>query len=83
MLKEKRTTTSVMVFAGKTTMNVSKRGRLSLMVMVEQGLLGRMLGYGNIVVRGTGGTAEPFKNVRSPLEFRGHVQQQSEDLATT
>jgi uncharacterized membrane protein YdbT with pleckstrin-like domain len=52
-------------------------------VIVEQGLLGRMLGYGNIVVRGTGGTAEPFKNVRSPLEFRGQVQQQSEYLATT
>ena len=27
--------------------------------------------------------AEPFKNVRSPLEFRGHVQQQSAELATT
>jgi uncharacterized membrane protein YdbT with pleckstrin-like domain len=47
-------------------------------VRVEQGLLGRMLGYGSIVVRGTGGTAEPFKNVRSPLEFRRQVQQQSE-----
>ena len=49
-------------------------------VRVEQGLLGRMLGYGNIVVIGTGGTAEPFKNVRSPLEFRRQVQQQGEDL---
>jgi uncharacterized membrane protein YdbT with pleckstrin-like domain len=51
-------------------------------VGVEQGLLGRMLGYGSIVVRGTGGTAEPFKKVRSPLEFRRQVQQQSEDLTT-
>jgi uncharacterized membrane protein YdbT with pleckstrin-like domain len=47
-------------------------------VGVEQGLLGRMLGYGSIVVRGTGGTAEPFRKVRSPLEFRRQVQQQSE-----
>jgi uncharacterized membrane protein YdbT with pleckstrin-like domain len=47
-------------------------------VRVEQGLLGRMLGYGSIVVRGTGGTAEPFDNVHSPLEFRRQVQQQSE-----
>jgi hypothetical protein len=47
-------------------------------VRVEQGLLGRMLGYGNIVVRGTGGSAEPFKDVRSPMEFRRQVQQQSE-----
>ena len=49
-------------------------------VRVDQGLLGRMLGYGNIVVKGTGGTAEPFKNICSPLEFRRQVQQQSEDL---
>jgi uncharacterized membrane protein YdbT with pleckstrin-like domain len=49
-------------------------------ISVEQGVLGRMLGYGSIVVRGTGGTAEPFKKVRSPLEFRHQVQQHSEDL---
>ena len=49
-------------------------------VIVEQGLLGRMLGYGSIVVRGTGGTAEPFNKVRSPLEFRRQVQQHSEDI---
>lgn len=48
-------------------------------IHVEQGMLGRMLDYGNIVVRGTGGTAEPFKKVRSPLEFRRQVQQQSEN----
>jgi uncharacterized membrane protein YdbT with pleckstrin-like domain len=47
-------------------------------VGVEQGLFGRMLGYGNIVVRGTGGTGEPFRRVCSPLEFRRQVQQQSE-----
>jgi uncharacterized membrane protein YdbT with pleckstrin-like domain len=52
-------------------------------VIVEQGLLGRMLGYGNIVVRGTGGTAEPFRKVRSPLEFRRQVQQHGEDLIAT
>jgi len=47
-------------------------------VGVEQGLFGRMLGYGSIVVRGTGGTHEPFTKVASPLEFRRHVQQQIE-----
>jgi uncharacterized membrane protein YdbT with pleckstrin-like domain len=51
-------------------------------VIVEQGLLGRMLGYGSIVVRGTGGTAEPFRTIRSPLEFRRAVQQHSEELTT-
>jgi hypothetical protein len=44
-------------------------------VSVDQGLMGRMFDYGTIVVRGTGGTAEPFKTVRSPLEFRRQVQQ--------
>jgi len=46
---------------------------------VEEGLLGRMLGYGSVVVRGTGGTPEPFKNVAHPLEFRRQVQQRVED----
>ena len=45
-------------------------------VGVEQGLLGRMMGYGTIVVRGTGGTPEPFNRVPHPLEFRRQVQEQ-------
>jgi uncharacterized membrane protein YdbT with pleckstrin-like domain len=45
---------------------------------VEEGLFGRMLGYGTVVVRGTGGTPEPFRNVAHPLEFRRQVQQQIE-----
>lgn len=47
-------------------------------VGVEQGLSGRLFGYGSIVVRGTGGTHEPFTKIASPLEFRRHVQQQIE-----
>lgn len=43
-------------------------------VAVIQGILGRMLGYGEIVVRGTGGTPEPFPNIDRPLEFRRAVQ---------
>jgi len=42
---------------------------------VEEGLLGRSLGYGLAVVRGTGGTPEPFKNVALPQELRRQVQQ--------
>ena len=41
---------------------------------VDQGILGRVLGYGSIVVIGTGGTKEPFKNIAEPLEFRKQVQ---------
>src|SRR6266403_3061732 len=41
---------------------------------------GRMLGYGTVVVIGTGGTSEPFHKVAHPLEFRNQVQQQIEKL---
>jgi len=41
---------------------------------------GRMLGYGTIVVIGTGGTPQPFHKVAHPLEFRSQVQQQIEKL---
>jgi uncharacterized membrane protein YdbT with pleckstrin-like domain len=41
---------------------------------------GRMLGYGTIVVIGTGGTSDPFRKVAHPLEFRSQVQQQIEKL---
>ena len=47
-------------------------------VSINQGLTGRMLGYGSIVVRGSGGTAEPFSKIANPLEFRKQVQQQIE-----
>ena len=43
---------------------------------VEQSLLGRLLDYGTIVVVGTGGSTEPFRNIASPLEFRRQVQAQ-------
>ncbi len=43
-------------------------------ISVNQGLLGKMLGYGGIVVTGTGGTREEFKAVASPLELRRAVQ---------
>jgi uncharacterized membrane protein YdbT with pleckstrin-like domain len=46
-------------------------------IEVEQSLLGRMLGYGTIIVSGTGGTKEPFKRIEAPLDFRRHVQEQT------
>lgn len=41
---------------------------------VNQSILGRILGYGTIVVTGTGGTKETFDQIASPLEFRSQVQ---------
>ena len=50
-------------------------------IEVSETAFGRMLGYGTIVVIGTGGTPEPFHKVAHPLEFRSQVQQQIEKLA--
>ncbi len=41
---------------------------------VDQGILGRILGYGTITVSGTGGTHEAFPMIAAPLEFRRQVQ---------
>ena len=45
---------------------------------VEETMMGRMLGYGTVIVHGTGGTPEVFNMVAHPLEFRTRVQQQIE-----
>jgi uncharacterized membrane protein YdbT with pleckstrin-like domain len=46
---------------------------------VDQDIMGRILGYGNIEVIGTGGTKEPFKNIAQALEFRKQVQARAAD----
>ena len=43
-------------------------------VRVEQGFLGRILDYGTITIRGTGGSDEPFEAIAHPLEFRNYIQ---------
>jgi uncharacterized membrane protein YdbT with pleckstrin-like domain len=43
-------------------------------ISVYQGLMGKMLGYGDLTVTGSGGTREAFKAVASPLELRRAVQ---------
>ena len=43
-------------------------------ITVSQSLMGRMFGFGEIVVTGSGGTQEPFDNIQSPLDFRQAVQ---------
>lgn len=42
-------------------------------VDVDQSLVGRLLGYGDIVVRGTGSSIEPFRKIATPLDFRNQV----------
>jgi uncharacterized membrane protein YdbT with pleckstrin-like domain len=42
-------------------------------VDVDQSLLGRIFGYGTVVVRGTGGSLEPMRNIGDPLTFRTYI----------
>jgi len=42
-------------------------------VDVDQTVLGRILGFGTIVVRGTGGSLEPIRMISDPLTFRSHI----------
>ena len=42
-------------------------------VGVNQSILGRILGYGTVIVRGTGGSFEPVAFIGDPLTFRSHI----------
>ena len=42
-------------------------------VLVRQGILGRILDFGTLVIRGVGAGLEPVANVAAPLEFHKHV----------
>lgn len=41
---------------------------------VSQSILGRIFGYGTLLIIGTGGTREPFQRISGPLEFRRAAQ---------
>ncbi|MGH7655436.1 MAG: PH domain-containing protein [Gemmatimonadaceae bacterium] len=43
-------------------------------ITVTQGLMGKLFGYGEIVITGSGGTKEPFAGIQAPFDFRRAVQ---------
>jgi uncharacterized membrane protein YdbT with pleckstrin-like domain len=45
-------------------------------ILVNQDLWGQIFNYGTIIVKGTGGTQDPFFLIAAPLEFRKKVQEQ-------
>ena len=45
-------------------------------IAVDQGVIGRILGFGTITITGTGGTQEFFPRISEPLEFRRQIQSQ-------
>ena len=42
-------------------------------VLVQQSLLGRMLDFGTVIVRGVGAGLEPVDQVAAPLELHRHI----------
>jgi uncharacterized membrane protein YdbT with pleckstrin-like domain len=42
-------------------------------VDVDQGLWGRILGYGTVMIHGTGGSWEPLRRIGSPLTLRNAI----------
>jgi Bacterial PH domain len=42
---------------------------------VEETMMGRTLGFGTVILRGTGGTPESFVMIAHPQEFRRQVQE--------
>lgn len=43
-------------------------------IRINQGIVGRMLDYGTIMVHGTGGATTPIRNVADPFAFKRAVE---------
>ncbi len=51
-------------------------------IAVNQSFIGRIFGYGDIVITGSGGTKEAFSQIQGPLAFRRAVQSVSDTQAS-
>lgn len=49
-------------------------------VHVDQTITGRLFNYGSLIIVGTGGSADPFLNLPSPLKFRTIIQQEIDNV---
>jgi uncharacterized membrane protein YdbT with pleckstrin-like domain len=86
----KRNATEIGVTNRRVIIKTGLLNRRSLEIMlpkvesiaINEPAMGRILGYGTVVIHGTGGTPEPFDKIAHPSEFRREVQQQM-DSATT
>ena len=43
-------------------------------VDLSQGIFGRLFDYATVTLRGTGGSAEPFRLIVNPVRFRNCIQ---------
>jgi uncharacterized membrane protein YdbT with pleckstrin-like domain len=80
----KRASTEIAVTDRRVIIKTGMASRRSLELMlskvesigIDETVMGRMLGYGTVVIHGTGGTPEPFRKIAHPSEFRQRVQEQ-------
>lgn len=80
----KRNATEIVVTNRRVIIKTGIASRRSLEIMlpkvesigITEPFMGRILGYGTVVIHGTGGTPEPFHKIAHPSEFRKHVQEQ-------
>jgi uncharacterized membrane protein YdbT with pleckstrin-like domain len=80
----KRNSTEIAVTNRRVIIKTGMASRRSLELMlpkvesigIDETVMGRMLGYGTVVIHGTGGTPEPFRKIAHPSEFRQRVQEQ-------
>jgi uncharacterized membrane protein YdbT with pleckstrin-like domain len=49
-------------------------------VRVEQSIAGRLLGYGSVIVVGTGSSIDPIRFIADPIRFRQALQSAIDDL---
>lgn len=45
-------------------------------IHVEQGIIGKLVNSGSIIIKGTGGTNNPFRHINNPFDFRNAVNEQ-------
>ena len=80
----KRGATEIGVTNRRVIIKTGMASRRSLEIMlpkvesigIDEPMWGRVLGYGTVVVHGTGGTPEPFRKIAHPSLFRQRVQEQ-------
>lgn len=48
-------------------------------VYISQGVIGRIMNYGTVVICGVGGSKDPFYYIPDPVDFRANVQRQMQD----
>jgi hypothetical protein len=47
---------------------------------VDQGLIGRAMNFGALIISGTGGTRSLFKNIADPMRFRKAFYEEVEKI---